>query len=314
MSRSVDAGSVPGAGRAVSVGIAAFNAEANIRAILSAVSSQCQDRVTIAEIIVHSDHSTDATIAAARECTDPRLRIVDSPERRGFAASVASMLTMFTGDALVLLNDDIRIRDDRFIEKAVMPIFQEGADLASANLQPLPPRTFVEKASVSVFRVWERIRESLPQRDNVYTCDGAAMCLSARLARSIKPPSDLAQMGNVDAFFYFTCQTSGRRYVYAADAVAWYRSPSSLRDYLLRNSRNDSQRALLERQFGSVVSASFRVRPVLYWRSAAVEALRNPLVAAFVLIAGFYIRFQAQSTSRNPLAIWEVLQSSKKLD
>jgi hypothetical protein len=118
----------------------------------------------------------------------------------------------------------------------------------------------------------------------------------------------------VDAFLYFTCQTSGCRYIYAADAVAYYRSPASLRDYLSRYSRNESQRALLERQFGSVVSASFKVRPVLYWKSAAVEAFRNPLVAAFVLFAGFYIRFQAQSTSRNASAIWEVLQSSKKLD
>jgi hypothetical protein len=71
---------------------------------------------------------------------------------------------------------------------------------------------------------------------------------------------------------------------------------------------------LLERQFGSVVAASFRVRPVLYWRSVAVEAFRNPLVAVFVFIAGFYIRFKAQSTARNASATWEVLQSSKRLD
>jgi glycosyltransferase involved in cell wall biosynthesis len=314
MSRNIDERTVPRAGRRVSVGIAAFNAEANIREILRAVSSQRQEQVTVAEIIVHSDHSTDGTIAAARESADPRLRIVDSPEQRGFAASAGSMLAMFTGDALVLLNDDIRIQDDRFIEKIAMPIFQGGADFAGANLEPLPPRTFVERASVSVFRVWERIRESLPQRDNVFTCDGAAMCLSARFARSIKPPSDPAQMGNVDAFFYFTCLTAGYRYAHAVDAVAYYRSPASLGDYLSRNSRNDSQRVLLERQFGSVVAASFRVRPVLYWRSVAVEAFRNPLVAVFVFIAGFYIRFKAQSTARNASATWEVLQSSKRLD
>jgi glycosyltransferase involved in cell wall biosynthesis len=304
----------PAVRRAVSVGIAAFNAEANIRAILNAVSSQRQEQVTIHEIIVHSDRSTDATVSFAREHIDPRLRIVDSPERRGFAASVEKMLALFTGDALVLLNDDIQIRDERFIEEAAMPIFRDGADFVCANLQPLLPRTFVERASVSVFHVWERIRASLPQRDNVFTCDGAAMCLSARFARSIRPPSDLAQMGNVDAFLYFTCLTTGHRYLYAAGAIAYYRSPASLRDYLSRNVRNDRQRALLERQFGNVVAACFGIPSSLYWRSAAREALRGPLVAAFVFIAGFYIRFQAQFKSSPTSATWEVLQSSKRLD
>src|SRR5271170_6685073 len=171
-SPNLASGAVPN----VSVGIAAYNAEANIGAILRAVLAQSQAAVTISEIIVHSDCSTDRTVAVAREGADPRLKIVDQPDRRGFAASVVSMLEMFSGDALVLLNDDIRIPDDRFIEQAAMPIFREGADFVGVNLQPMPPRTFVERASVSVFRVWERIRDSLPKRDNVFSCDGAAMC------------------------------------------------------------------------------------------------------------------------------------------
>ena len=188
MSLSADPGST-GAGRTVSVGIAAWNAETNIGAILSAVSSQCEERVTISEIIVHSDQSTDGTIAAARLCPDPRIRIVDHPNRRGFAASVGSMLETFNGDALILLNDDIRIADNRFVETMVMPIFEDGVDFVGANLQPLPSRTFVERASVSVFRVWERIRESLPEPNGVFTCEGAAM--SAGTMKQTAPKGDL---------------------------------------------------------------------------------------------------------------------------
>lgn len=298
----------------VSVGIAAFNAEANIRRLLSSVLSQCQERVAISKVIVYSDRSTDSTVSAARELVDPRLSVIDSPERRGFAASVRSMIALFTGDALVLLNDDIRIEDERFIEKAALPILRDGADFAGANLQPLPPRTFVERASVSVFRVWEDIRESLPLRDNIFTCDGAAMCLSARFARSVVLPADLAQMGNVDAFFYFACLAAGYRYAHAAGAIAYYRSPATLGDYLSRNARNDSQRALLERQFGRVVADCFEIPPRLYWRCAAREAFRNPLAAAFVFLAGFYVRSRARSLSRHASATWEVVRSSKELD
>jgi glycosyltransferase involved in cell wall biosynthesis len=313
MSLSDDPGS-PGAVRTVSVGIAAWNAEANIGAILFAVSSQCEERVTISEIIVHSDQSTDGTIAAGRLCPDPRIRIVDHPKRRGFAASVGSLLETFKGDALLLLNDDIRIADDRFVELMAMPIFEDGVDFVGANLQPLPPRTFVERASVSVFRVWERISGSMPQRDSVFTCDGAAMCLAGRFARSIRLPGDLGLVGNVDAFLYFSCMTAGFRYVHACGAVAYYRSPSSPGDYVARNARNDSQKPLLQEQFGAVVAKAFRIRPLLYWKSVGTEVLHNPLTAAFVFIVGFYVRSVARSLARNASPTWETLKSSKQLD
>jgi hypothetical protein len=195
-----------------------------------------------------------------------------------------------------------------------MPVFVEGADFVSANLQPLPPRTFFERASVSVFRVWERIRESMPGRDNVFTCDGAAMCLSGRFARSIRLPADLGRAGNVDAFLYFSCMSGGFRYAYAPSAVAHYRSPASLGDYLARNARNDSQEFLLEEQFGAVVASAFRIPPLVYWKSVGAEILSNPLPVAFVFVAGFWVRRKARSLARNAVPTWEMLKSTKRLD
>ena len=298
----------------VSVAIAACNAEANIGAILRAVSSQKNDSVTIHEIIVHSDHSTDRTVVIAGTWPDPRIRVVDSRIRGGFAASVAAIIAAFTGDALVILNDDIRIQDAAFIEKIVAPLFRDNADFVAANTQPLPPRTFFERASVSVFRVWERIRESLPQRDNVFTCDGAAMCLSARLARSIDWPADLAQAGNVDAFLYFTCLRANFKYVHARDAVACSRSPASLRDYIARNVRNDSQRLLLAQRFGPMVANAFKIPPGLYWKSVAQEILQNPTGALFIFALRSFITIKAKRAARNVSPVWDIVKSSKDLD
>ena len=298
----------------VSVAVAACNAESNIAAIVRSISSQCQEHVHISEIIVHSDQSSDRTVAIAMQCADSRLKIVDRPDRCGFATSVISILGTLQGDALVLLNDDIKIPDDRFVERAVLLMLDEGAGLVGANVQPLPAQTFVERASVSVFRVWERIRESMPDPNNIFTCDGAALCLSAAFARSIRFPVDPSQMGNVDAFLYFSCIQEGFRYAFCHDAVIYVRSPATLADYLARNIRNDSQRPLLEPQFGAVVASSFRTPLGLYWKSVAIELLKNPLGAAFVLSARFYIRFKAQRAARSGSQVWNVIKSSKKLD
>jgi glycosyltransferase involved in cell wall biosynthesis len=296
----------------ISVGIAAYNAEANIGELLRAVTSQCQDACCIGEIVVHSDESSDRTVAIAQENTDPRILIIDNPHRRGFAASVRTMLGAFKGDAIVLLNDDIRIRDRRFVEKCVYPIFHQGADLAGANLKPLPPRSFVERGFVSMFRVYKRMRERLADRNNLFTCDGAAFAASRSFARTIDFPADPGQMGNVDAFLFLSCVGAGHRYVYARNAVAWFRSPATLRDYVRRNVRNDSQEWILAERFGPETRFFFRAPRHLLWRSILAEVVGHPLAAAFVFVIGFYIRVKKHFSSASS-PTWEVLRSSKDL-
>jgi glycosyltransferase involved in cell wall biosynthesis len=313
MSPSVEQRATPNRRPTVSVGIAAWNAEANIGAILRALCSQREDRVQISEIIVHSDQSTDGTVHVARQFPASRIRIIESAERRGFAGSFGTLLKAFTGDALILLNDDIRIRDDRFVETMAAAIFEDSADFVGANLQPLPPRTFVEQASVSIFRVWERIRGALPDPNNIHTCDGAALGLSGRFANSVLLPADLGLAGNMDAFLYFSCVASGFRYLFARSAVVYYRSPASLRDYVARNARNDSQKSLLGGQFGAAVTHAYRIPPALYWKSVGREIRNHPLVAAFVLLASILVR-GTRRYRRRRTATWEMLQSSKQLD
>jgi glycosyltransferase involved in cell wall biosynthesis len=297
----------------VSVGIAAYNAELNIAALLRALCSQLEDHIVIAEIIVHSDQSTDRTLPVVRECMDPRLVIIESPDRRGFAASVRAMLSLFTGDVFVMLNDDIQISDRRFVEKAALAIVTHGAGLAGMNLQPLAPRTFIERAFVSTFRVYERIREAMPDPNNSFTCDGGALSLSPQFAGMIEFPANAAEMGNLDAFLYFSCLRAGFIYRHVPQAVANYRSPATLRDYLRRTIRNKSQERILKKLFGKIVSTSFRPPWMLYWKSITQESLTNPLGAAFVFVTGFYVAIRAHFAALNASPTWEVVESSKEL-
>ena len=243
----------------------------------------------------------------------PRVIVIDNPHRRGFAASVRTMLDACKGDAIVLLNDDIRIRDRRFIEKCAYPIFHLGAAMAGANLKPLPPRSFVEKGFVSICRVYKRMRERLPDRNSLFTCDGAAFAVSRRLASAVDFPADPGEMGNVDAFLFLSCVGAGYSYMYARNAVAWFRSPATLKDYVRRNVRNDSQERILAERFGPEIHSFFRAPRNLLWRSILTEAVSHPMAAAFVFFIGFYIRMKKHSSTGSRSPTWEVLRSSKEL-
>src|SRR5262249_24384375 len=56
------------------------------------------------EIVVASDGSTDGTVTMARATGDPRVRVLDFPERRGKAAVLNTVIPQLTSD-LVILSD-----------------------------------------------------------------------------------------------------------------------------------------------------------------------------------------------------------------
>jgi glycosyltransferase involved in cell wall biosynthesis len=67
----------------VTIGIPAFNEEANIAHVVQAMLNQNEDGFVIDKIIVASDGSSDATAAIVRSIKDERLVLIDEPIRRG---------------------------------------------------------------------------------------------------------------------------------------------------------------------------------------------------------------------------------------
>lgn len=70
------------------------------------------------EVLVSDNASTDNTLATLRSITDPRLRILTSPEDIGHSANYFKCIREAKGEYLLLVPDDDRI-SETFIEKCV---------------------------------------------------------------------------------------------------------------------------------------------------------------------------------------------------
>lgn len=296
----------------ISIGIAAYNAQENIKQLLDSLLRQKKIK-NVAEIIIHSDGSTDNTVEIVRQIKSDVIKIIDSEKRTGFAGSVEAILRRASSEVVILLNDDIKITDSQFIEKLIEPFTKEpNIGLISGNPQPLPAKTFVEKAVISSFRAYEEMGINLRNGHNHFTCDGKVLVLSRRLIDSLAFPSDYKQIGNVDTFLYFSCLTNGFKYRHVKEAKVLYRCPSNIKDYIKSTTRNNSQFYLLKKSFGNLLEKEYQIPKSIY-KYYFKEFLKNPIGCLFIFITGVYVKIKAKSFEKTLTSTWDVVGSTKKL-
>ncbi|HEY1350919.1 MAG TPA: glycosyltransferase [Ktedonobacteraceae bacterium] len=94
---------------ACSIGIMAYNEEANIARTLQAVLEQCEPALHIQEIIVVASGCTDRTaaIVAERACADPRIKLCIQEKREGKASAINLFLKQARSPLLLLLGADV---------------------------------------------------------------------------------------------------------------------------------------------------------------------------------------------------------------
>lgn len=112
----------------ITVGMPAYNEEANIRKVVadSVVALEKQDQPW--ELIVVDNHSNDGTVAAVKEMmvADPRIRIVEHETNRFYSGSVASILREARGDYIMIIDSDGQFTVEDL--PAFMEKLQGGAD------------------------------------------------------------------------------------------------------------------------------------------------------------------------------------------
>jgi glycosyltransferase involved in cell wall biosynthesis len=298
--------------KTVSIGVTAYNAEKNIVPLVNSILAQRDTNYILEKIIIHSDASSDKTVAMVKAIKNRRIVVIDSHARIGFTKSFEKILKLSKSDVMVLLNDDIQIKDKNLISHLVQEFSASYVGLVSGNPQPLPPKTFIEKAAISSHNVYESMRNSMNNPHNVYTCDGKVLALSRKLIENLNIPSNAKNAGNLDCYLYFSTLQKGFSYRHAKSAIVYYRTPMTEHDYTSWTSRNNSNYFIMEKTFGSIVAKEFQ-KPLLYYFFLTREFIKNPLGSIYIKILGLKVAINAQKISKNFSPKWEVIATTKNL-
>ena len=169
----------------VSIGIPAYNEEANIGYLLNDLLAQKEEGYTLEKIYVYSDGSTDTTEEVVRDALDERIELIVGSGRMGAAYGQNILMKVTQSDILVMLNADIQISDEYFIQKLIKPLINGDAELSSVKHEPLPARNFFESILVTSVELKSVLFETYNGGKNTYTCHGSARAFSKKLYKEI---------------------------------------------------------------------------------------------------------------------------------
>ncbi|OGG11397.1 hypothetical protein A2Z00_00500 [Candidatus Gottesmanbacteria bacterium RBG_13_45_10] len=292
----------------LTIGIPAYNEEANIGELLSDLTSQTQRGYVIQKVIVVSDASTDKTAEIARTFRDLPITVVVNAKRLGKARSVNTILAQTTTDALIILDADVVLKDRLFLAKLVSPITNGKADLCAANIDELHPRNFLEKMLAASMQYKRRVFASIHNGNNIYTCHGRGRAFSKRLYKAIH----FKDSANEDAYSYLFCVHHGYTYRYVSDATVWYALPSTLGDHELQSVRFFQSRRLSVGEFGEkFVSDAYTLPKFLALKTLIQYTGKNPFIVPYLGLAA-YLNIKSRLIKRVHNT-WTVAKSSKIL-
>lgn len=292
----------------VSVGIPAYNEEANIVQITTQLLTQKQGNFELLEIIIISDGSNDRTVAQVESINDPRLHVYDNQIRQGAAAVQNEILLKFKGDILVILNADTYTPDIHFISKLIEPIVRDDqVGVVGAKIVPLPAQNFFEKVINNSVLMKNEMYEQINNKDNIYLCHGRGRAFSSRFAKQLSFP----RIPGEDAYSYIECKEMGFKFYYQQEAELLYRSPQSLKDHLKQSKRFFKSQVMMDEKYQKHAKGYYRIPLELQLKTLLKYLLRNPiLISAYVII---YAYARINSIWYQTGTLWDVSKSSKAI-
>ena len=294
----------------VTVGISAYNEEANIKNLLDSILSQKQDNFILEEIIVISDGSTDRTTDLVMSMNNSKIKLIINKLRIGKSQEQNRIFSEAKGDIIVMLDADVVLKSNNVLQEFIKPIASDSqVGLVSMKTEPLPANNFFQKVINFSVMVKTEIFESINQADNIFLCHGMGRAFSKSFAREIEWPG----MFSEDAYSYLLCKLKGFKFVYNRDGVLLFRAPGNLQDHKRQSDRFkggvDEISKYLPRKF---VLENYRIPFGLMFKHALISFFEHPiLLSTYLLIRGY--EWILGSDVYNQSYLWPISGSSKSL-
>ncbi|QQS39491.1 glycosyltransferase family 2 protein [Candidatus Woesebacteria bacterium] len=294
----------------VTIGIPAYNEEANIGRLLSALLKQKQENFILEKIIVVSDESTDKTEEIVKAIKDKRIELLRNRKRLGKSLSQNIIVKKLVSDYLVIFDADILPKTSGVLENILKPFIKNPkVGLVGGKVEAIKQTTLFENVLNYSSHMKNEIYMALNSGNNIYNCHGRIRAFSKKFAKSMKWQS----VAGEDAFSYLSCISKGYQFQYEPTAKVIYKLPNNLNDHLRQSVRFHSTKKHLEFFFGKeLVVSSYKIPPKLQFRVLLRNTKQDFRLTTLYLFLLLYSRVLSlvgdESKSK-----WKISTSSKNL-
>ena len=293
------------AGIPCSIGVFAYNEEANIGFCLRSLTGQRLEGVEIREIVLVASGCTDRTVEIARNSAegDRRIQVVVEAHRHGKASAVNLFHEHASAEICLIVSADTIAHED-MVERLVRPFSDPKVGMTG-------PRSVLTGEGRGFPAYLIRFRKDLQHR------------LSLRVPRIGECVAYRNFFGSIavdtaveEAYIEGLVHREGFEVRYVPDAVIRSKGPQSLRTYLLQSRRYYAGHLDLKRRLGYQVS-SMRPAPMA---AALAEGCKGPIrelplkvLAVTVEVWGRVLgAFDLYVKKENPY-IWKMVEDTKEL-
>jgi biofilm PGA synthesis N-glycosyltransferase PgaC len=209
-----------------SVGVMAYNEEANIAAVLASLLAQDPTAGKIAELIVVASGCQDRTaeIVAGIARREERVRLIEQERREGKASAINLFISAACSPVLVMVSADVLVEDGTL--DALLRHFNDPA-VGMVGGHPMPVNsetTFLGHAVQLQWRLHDRIARQAPKLGEIVAF------------RNVVPSIPLDTAVDEISIQALISQL-GYRLVYEPQAVVFNRGPATVSDFLRQRRR-----------------------------------------------------------------------------
>ncbi len=288
-----------------SIGIMAYNEEANIGQLLNSILGQRTRICSISEVFVVASGCTDNTEAVVRDyiCKDRRVKLIVQTEREGKASAINLFLSRARGDIFVLAGADTVLEKDT-VENLVKYFTDPAVGMTGGHPIPVDKTdNFIGFTVNLLWRMHHRVALEHPKMGELVAFKNIVKTI---------PHDTAVDEASIEAII----TRLGYRLRYADDAIVYNKGPEGMRDFIKQRRRIAAGHLHLRLSQGySVSTTSWKstLQPFLneIWSEKGrilwiVGAVFLEFYARFLGYYDFYIK------KKNPF-IWDVASSTKKL-
>jgi glycosyltransferase involved in cell wall biosynthesis len=291
-----------------SVGIMAYNEEANIGHALRAVMEQQGPSMCVDEVIVVASGCTDRTvpIVAGIALQEPRVRLCIQEKREGKASAINLFLKEATSEIVILMSADV-IPEESALENLCSPF--KDPKIGMVGGRPVPVNdisTFMGHTVHLLWRLHDRIARIQPKLGEV---------IAFRNVISGIPTDSAVDEISIQALIF----QLGYQLLYEPDCIVYNKGPVTIRDFLKQRRRIYAGHLKVRSQ-QNYEAYTMHVMPIAYQLIACRDfTMSTPQQALWTLGAVLleaYARIQGYCDflRKREYHIWQMVASTKDLE
>ena len=291
-----------------SIGIMAYNEEANIARTLQSVLAQTGPSISINEVIVVASGCTDRTVPIVSEMAqqEARIRLFVQERREGKASAINLFLKQATSPVVVLIGADV-IPETTAMEYLCAPFKDPSIGMVGGRPVPVnDPSTFMGHAVHLLWRLHDGVARIHPKLGEV---------IAFRNVISGIPTDSAVDEISIQALI----SQLGFRLIYRPECVVYNKGPLTVRDFLKQRRRiyAGHLKVLKQQKYeASTMKVSPIFRQLISARHYALSTPRQVLWTFGTMILEGYARMQGHYDywRKREHHIWQPVSSTKALE